>query len=207
MIDKYACLRKRFERSIQAKEQTFAHLADKIIAASDMISQSLLQGGKVLCCGNGGSASDALHFCGELLNRFERNRGPLAALCLNADVSTMTAIANDEDFAAVYAKPMNALARPGDVAVLLSTSGHSRNILQAAKAAHKRGAHIIALTKTGGGTLATLLQDTDILIDVPSNETAIAQEVHISILHTWCALLDSDERLLQEMAHESLDLA
>ena len=155
-----------------------------------MIVQSLLDGGKILSCGNGGSAGDAQHFSSEMLNRFERERPGLPAIALTTDTSTLTSIANDYHYNDVFAKQIRALGHPGDVLLAISTSGNSANVLSAADAAHEREMRIVALTGKDGGGLASLLEETDVEIRVPAGNTARIQEVHLLAIHCLCDLID-----------------
>jgi len=150
----------------------------------------LLSDGKILTCGNGGSAGDAQHFSSEMLNRFERERPGLPAIALTTDSSTLTSIANDYDFEEVFFKQIRALGQSGDVLVAYTTSGNSPNILKAAIAAHDRDMPVIALTGKDGGALAPLLRDGDIEIRIPSQSTARIQEVHLVVTHCLCDLID-----------------
>ena len=147
-------------------------------------------GGKVMACGNGGSAADAQHFAAELVGRFERERPGLAAIALTTDTSILTAIGNDYDFASIYSKQVQALGQPGDVLIAISTSGNSANVLAAIEAAHAREMTVVALTGRTGGRLRALLSDTDVLIAVPHDRTARIQEVHLLSLHCLCDAID-----------------
>ena len=168
-----------FNASISTKQTSLAKLKSPISAAAEMIVDSLQNKGKILTCGNGGSAADAQHFSSELLNRFECERQGLAAIALTTDSSTLTSIANDYDYAQIFSKQVLALGHKGDVLLAITTSGNSTNILTAVTAAHQQGMPIIALSGKDGGGLPTLLQDCDIEIRVPSQSTARIQEVHL----------------------------
>jgi D-sedoheptulose 7-phosphate isomerase len=157
--------------------------------AGARLAQVLRGGGKLLVCGNGGSAADAQHFSGELLGRFECERAGLPAIALHADTSTLTAVANDYGYDDVFARQVQALARPGD-ALVISTSGNSPGILRAAEAAQALGVPVLALTGRDGGRLAGLLGDSDLELRVPASATPRIQEVHILILHCLCELID-----------------
>ncbi|MEZ5582442.1 MAG: SIS domain-containing protein [Candidatus Competibacteraceae bacterium] len=146
--------------------------------------------GKVLVCGNGGSAADAQHFAAELVNRFERERPGLPAIALTTDSSALTAIANDYAFIDVFARQIHALGKGGDVLLAISTSGHSANITAAARAAHARGMPVVALNGRDGGELAELLGEHDVEIRIPGPSTARIQEVHILTIHCLCDLVD-----------------
>lgn len=179
-----------FKASLETKQQSLAVLPEKITQAADLIVQSLLADGKVLSCGNGGSAGDSQHFSSELLNRFERERPSLPAIALTTDTSTLTSIANDYSYNEIFSKQVRALGRSGDVLLAISTSGNSKNVLEAVKVAHQRGMKVVALTGRNGGSLRELLQDGDIEICVPSPVTARIQEVHLLVIHCLCDLID-----------------
>lgn len=179
-----------FQASIETKQQALAVLPASIENASSLIVGSLLNEGKILACGNGGSAGDAQHFSSEMLNRFERERPSLPAIALTTDSSTITSIANDYSYAEVFSKQIRALGQAGDILLAISTSGNSANIVQAIHAAHDRNMHVIALTGRDGGQIAPLLLPDDIEIRVPSNVTARVQEVHLLIIHCLCDLID-----------------
>src|SRR5690606_1985045 len=147
--------------------------------------------GKILACGNGGSAADAQHFIAELVGRFERDRLPLAGVALNTDTSIMTAVGNDYGFDAIFERQVLALGHAGDVLVAISTSGNSPNVMRSIEAAHDRDMSVIALTGKGGGSIAELLGDTDIHLCVPHDRTMRIQEVHIVLLHALCDGIDA----------------
>lgn len=179
-----------FSHSIQTKIAAADTLPEVIATAGDMLVKCLLDGHKILACGNGGSAADAQHFSAELLNRFEAERPALPAISLTTDTSALTSIANDYNFIEVFAKQIKALGQPGDILLAISTSGNSRNISQAIEAAHDREVNVIALSGRDGGEIATLLKDCDVEIRVPAESTARIQETHILILHCLCDLID-----------------
>ena len=185
-----------FNDSIQAKQQSLEVLAPAIAAAAALISQALDQGGKILSCGNGGSAADAQHFSSEMLNRFERERPGLPAIALTTDTSTLTSIANDYDFDEVFAKQVRALGQRGDVLLAITTSGSSENINAAIEAAHERDMLVVALSGRDGGRLGSLLGPHDVEIRVPAESTARIQEVHLLVIHCLCDLVD--QQLLGE---------
>lgn len=180
-----------FKASLETKQKALEVLPEVITAAAELIVKSLLAEGKVLCCGNGGSAGDSQHFSSELLNRFERERPSLPAIALTTDTSTLTSIANDYSYNEVFSKQVRALGRSGDILLAISTSGNSRNVMEAIKAAHQRGMKVVALTGRDGGAMRELLQDGDIEIRVPSPVTARIQEVHLLVIHCLCDLIDS----------------
>ena len=150
----------------------------------------LLGNGKILACGNGGSAADAQHFAAELIGRFEMERQGLAAIALTTDSSILTAVANDYGYPAVFDRQVRALGQSGDVLLAISTSGNSANVIEAIHAAHDNDLHVVALTGKGGGEIAELLRDTDIHICVPSERTARIQEVHLLAIHCLCDGID-----------------
>jgi D-sedoheptulose 7-phosphate isomerase len=154
------------------------------------MSGALRAGGKILACGNGGSAADAQHFCAELVNRFERERPPLAAVALTTDTSNLTSIANDYGYELVFEKQLRAIGRKGDVLLAISTSGNSPSVLAAVRAAHELGLHSVALTGRGGGKMAALLAPGDVHVCVPHDRTMRIQEVHLLALHCLCDGID-----------------
>lgn len=183
-------IRKHFSDSQQALNDALDTLSEQIETAGTTIANSLSAGGKILICGNGGSAADALHFSSELLNKFVMVRSPLAAICLNADAPTLTSIANDFDFEQVYSKQVEALGKPEDILIAFTTSGDSANINRAIEAANQRKMRTIALTGKTGGEVAKLLSPQDIELRVPNDTTARIQEVHGIIIHCLCDLID-----------------
>jgi phosphoheptose isomerase len=183
-------IRANFTDSIQTKIHAADSILNIIAEASEEIVQSLLEGHKVLSCGNGGSACDALHFSSEMLNRFKQERPGLPAIALSADIPTLTAIANDYHFSDIFAKQVRALGQPGDILLAISTSGNSTNVVNAIKAAHDKQMIVIALTGCDGGKIVDFLQEKDIEIRVPANETARIQETHLLIIHCICDIID-----------------
>ncbi|MBU0501110.1 MAG: phosphoheptose isomerase [Gammaproteobacteria bacterium] len=183
-------IQRLFQESIETKSRALPLLSGPIADAAQLIFSRLIQGNKVLSCGNGGSAGDAQHFSSEMLNRFERERPGLPAMALTTDTSTLTAIANDYSFEQIFSKQVSALGNPGDILLAISTSGGSANVNKAAQAAHEREMAVIALTGREGGELATLLQGQDIEIRVPSSSTARIQETHLLVIHCLCDLID-----------------
>ncbi|MEE8248919.1 MAG: phosphoheptose isomerase [Gammaproteobacteria bacterium] len=178
-----------FQESIAVK-QASESLAPQIEKAAQLMLQSLLTDGKVLSCGNGGSAADAQHFSGELLGRFERERPGLPAVALTTDSSTLTAIANDYQYEDIFAKQVRALGQSGDVLLAISTSGNSENVLRAVTTAHSRGLKVVALVGRDGGTIAQSLNSGDVELRVPADRTCRIQEVHLLIIHCLCDLID-----------------
>jgi D-sedoheptulose 7-phosphate isomerase len=189
-MDLISRINQHFTDSAHLKLQAMALLAEPLAGASERMVQCLMKEGKILSCGNGGSAADAQHFAAELLNRFEMERPPLAAMALSTDTSTLTSIANDYDFNDVFSKQVRALGQPGDLLLAISTSGNSQNVMQAIHAAHDRQMDVIALTGKKGGKIADLLGPNDVHICVPADRTARIQEVHLLCLHCMCDAID-----------------
>ena len=179
-----------FADSAKLKSEAASVLGEPIARAGLALAQALKAGGKALACGNGGSAADAQHFAAELVNRFEAERPPLAAVALTTDSSNLTSIANDYAWEQVFAKQLRALGRRGDVLLAISTSGNSANVIEALRAAHEIGVRVIALTGKGGGKMAPLLAREDVHICVPHQNTARIQEVHLLVLHCLCDAID-----------------
>ncbi|PZA00108.1 phosphoheptose isomerase [Gammaproteobacteria bacterium 2W06] len=180
----------QFHASIQTKQTALDQLPAFIEQAGHVMVDCLQREGRILSCGNGGSAGDAQHFSSELLNRFEMERPGLPAIALTTDSSTLTSIANDYDFNEVFARQIRALALPGDVVLAISTSGGSANIIRAIDAAHDRGARVVVLSGRDGGPMALKLGPEDIEIRVPAEVTARIQEVHLLVIHCLCDLID-----------------
>jgi D-sedoheptulose 7-phosphate isomerase len=190
-VDLQARIRRQFNDSAQLKLKALDELAGPIARGTEIMVRCLLGNGKILACGNGGSAADSQHFAGELLNRFERERPGLAAMALSTDTSTLTAIANDYDYEQVFSKQVAALGQAGDVLLAISTSGSSKNVVRAIAAAKEREMRVVALTGRGGGESAKLLGGEDVNICVPHSQTARIQEVHLLTLHCLCDGIDS----------------
>lgn len=184
-------IQQQFQDSAQTKLAALAAMAAPLEAATRRMVASLKAGGKVMACGNGGSAADSQHFAAELLNRFEKERPPLAAIALTTDTSTLTSIANDYRYEDVFAKQVQALGRAGDVLLAISTSGNSPNVIEAIHAAHARGVVVVALTGKQGGKIAALLAPDDIHLCVPAERTARIQEVHLLAIHCLCDGIDA----------------
>ena len=179
-----------FNDSIRTKIEALPLLTQPIETAAKLIVARLLDGGKILCCGNGGSAGDAQHFSSEMINRFERERPGLPAIALTTDSSTLTSIANDYDYSRVFARQIEALGQPTDLLLAISTSGQSGNIIAAIRSAHERNMAVVALTGRNGGEAAKLLQPGDVELRVAADSTARIQEVHLLIIHCLCDLVD-----------------
>lgn len=184
-------IKKQFTDSIQTKIEAADQLPEIIAHAATTLVECLLAGNKVMSCGNGGSACDALHFSSEMLNRYKDERPSLPAIALTADTATMTAIGNDYAYSDVFAKQIAGLGREGDVLLAITTSGSSANILNAIQEAHNRHIKVIALTGKNGGEAATLLAPEDIEIRVPADVTARIQETHLLVIHCLCELIDN----------------
>jgi D-sedoheptulose 7-phosphate isomerase len=180
----------QFAESAKLKLDSSHSLVAPLVRAGSLMAEALRAGGKVLACGNGGSAADAQHFAAELVNRFEMERPPLAGIALTTDSSTLTSIANDYAWVQVFSKQVRALGRRGDVLLAISTSGNSANVLEAISAAHELGLRVIALTGNGGGKMAAMLRDDDVHVCVPHKTTARIQEVHLLALHCMCDGID-----------------
>ena len=190
-MDLRAQISRHFKDSVEVKQKAADKLVDPIQQAGDKIVQCMLNNGKILSCGNGGSAADAQHFSAELVNRFEKERPGLPAFALTTDSSTLTAIANDYDYNQIFSKQITALGQPGDVLLAISTSGNSANVLEAINASHEREMIIVALTGKEGGSIARRLKEQDIEIRIPSNRTARIQEVHLLVIHCLCDFIDT----------------
>jgi D-sedoheptulose 7-phosphate isomerase len=184
-------IEQHFIDSADLKYQAAQTLSKPLAAAISAILASVTSGGKVLACGNGGSAADAQHFAAEFVGRFERERPELGAIALTTDSSILTAIANDYDYQQVFAKQVRALGQPGDVLLAISTSGNSANVVAAIEAAHEREMTVVAFTGRGGGKMNQLLRETDVHICVPHERTARIQEVHLLCIHCICDGVDT----------------
>lgn len=179
-----------FLESIELKQQCMDELSPAVAVAAEILVACLMHEGKILACGNGGSAADAQHFAAEMVGRFEKERPGLAALSLATDSSALTAIGNDYDFDLVFSKQVRALGHQGDILLAISTSGNSTNVIEAIYAAHERGMRVIALTGKDGGQIAQILGADDLELRVPSERTARIQEVHILLIHALCDAID-----------------
>ena len=190
-MDMTSHMASHFDDAIDTLKASSKELAQPLSDAVDLLFASLANDGKILACGNGGSAADAQHFIAELVGRFERDRLPLAGVALNTDASIMTAVGNDYGFDTIFERQVNALGQPGDVLVAMSTSGNSPNVIRSIEAAHDREMSVVALTGKGGGQIADLLYDSDIHLCVPHDRTMRIQEVHIVLLHALCDGIDA----------------
>ena len=187
MKDQAALYERVLAAAVAAHEQMRRQDSGPVLAAATTMAKALRAGGKVLVFGNGGSAADAQHMAAELVGRLERERRAIAAMALSTDTSILTAVANDYGFERVFARQVDALGRPGDVALAISTSGDSKNVLAAAATARERGLTVIALTGRDGGQLG---RGADVHVNVPVTDTARAQEVHRTLLHILCELVE-----------------
>jgi len=179
-----------FLESIAVKQAAEKTLPEAVARGVIAMANCLRSGGKIMACGNGGSAADAQHFAAELIGRFERERQELAAIALTTDSSILTAVGNDYSYEEIFSKQVRGLGKEGDILLGISTSGNSKNVVKAIEAAKKMGIKIIALTGNGGGKIADLLDENDIHLCAPSTRTARIQETHLVLLHGLCDGVD-----------------
>ena len=179
-----------FLDSIAVKQEAEKILPEQIARGIVAMTDCLRSGGKVMACGNGGSAADAQHFAAELIGRFERERQELSAIALTTDTSILTAVGNDYSYDEIFSKQVRGLGKKGDILIGISTSGNSKNVVKAIEAAKKLGIKIIALTGNGGGKITSLLDADDIHLCAPSTRTARIQETHLVLLHALCDGVD-----------------
>lgn len=184
-------VRELFDDSIRTKERAREALPEAVARAASLMIEALRSGGKVLACGNGGSAADSQHFASELVNRFEKDRRALPAVALTTDSSNLTSIANDFAYERIFSRQVEALGNSGDVLLAISTSGNSGNVIRAMETARERGLKVVAFTGRDGGRMAGLLGAGDVELRVPANSTARTQEVHLLFIHAICDLLDN----------------
>ena len=183
-------IQQQFFDSADVKYAAAEALTRPVCDAAQILLNCITSGGKVLACGNGGSAGDAQHFAAELVGRFERERPGLPAISLATDTSILTAVGNDYGYQQVFSKQVQALGQPGDVLLAISTSGNSGNVIAAIEAAHEKDMAVIALTGKGGGRIGAMLSDRDMHICVPHDRTARIQEVHLLVIHCLCDAID-----------------
>lgn len=190
-MDAETTVSEHFAENIATNQAAAEQLGPSIARAGQLMASSLLDEGKILSCGNGGSAMDSQRFSSKLLNRFERERPGLPALSLAADPSSLTSISNDYAYEDVFAKQVRALGRSNDILLAISSSGNSESVNRAIVAAHDRGMKVVALSGRDGGRMAALLDADDVEIRIPANRTARIQEAHLLAIHCLCDLIDS----------------
>ena len=189
-MDLISRISQHFADSAQTKLDAMELLAAPLAGAAEMMVGALVNNGKILACGNGGSAADAQHFAAELVGRFELERQGLAAIALTTDSSILTAVGNDYGYKTVFERQVRALGQPGDVLLAISTSGNSSSIVEAIRAAHDNELHVVALTGKGGGEIGRMLRDSDVHLCAPSDRTARIQEIHLLTVHCLCDGID-----------------
>lgn len=189
-MDLITRISEHFRDSAQTKLDAIEMLAAPIADAIEAMVACLVSNGKILACGNGGSAGDAQHFAAELVGRFEAERQELAAIALTTDTSIITAVANDYSFKVIFSRQVRALGQPGDVLLAISTSGNSANVIEAILAAHDNDLRVVALTGKGGGEIGEILRPGDVHICVPADRTARIQETHLLAIHCLCDGID-----------------
>ena len=190
-MDLTAHLRTHFEEGIELRRRMAESLPAQIARAGEALAAALKAGRKALACGNGGSAADSQHFAAEIVGRFERERPGMPAIALTVDSSALTAIANDYDWDRVFAKQVQALGQPGDVLLAISTSGNSKNIVEAVRAAQARGLVVIALTGRDGGAMGRMLRANDFHLNIAHPRTMRVQEMHLLAIHCLCEVVDN----------------
>jgi D-sedoheptulose 7-phosphate isomerase len=190
-MDLTAHLKQHFEEGIDLRRRMAETMPAEIARAGQSLAAALKAGRKVLACGNGGSAADSQHFAAEIVGRFERERPGMPAIALTVDTSALTAIANDYDFDRVFSKQVEALGQPGDVLLGISTSGNSRNVVEAIKAAHTKDMTVIALTGRDGGAMGRMLRPKDHHLNVAHPRTMRVQEIHLLVVHCLCEVVDN----------------
>ena len=189
-MDLISRISQHFTDSAQTKLDAIELLAAPIAGAVELMVGALVGNGKILACGNGGSAADAQHFAAELVGRFEMERQGLAAIALTTDSSIMTAVANDYGYATVFERQVRALGQPGDVLLAISTSGNSPSVVEAVRSAQDNDLRVVALTGKGGGEIGRMLRDSDVHLCAPSDRTARIQEIHLLTVPCLCDGID-----------------
>ena len=190
-MDLIARVARHFEDRAQTKLDAVEAMAAPIATAIEAMTHCLVNGGKLLACGNGGSAADSQHFAAELIGRFEAERQELAAIALTTDSSILTSVGNDYSFNQIFARQVRGLGHAGDVLLAISTSGNSGNVIEAIRAAHEADMRVVALTGRGGGQIGEMLSDDDIHLCVPAERTARIQETHLVAIHCLCDGIDA----------------
>jgi D-sedoheptulose 7-phosphate isomerase len=190
-MDLAAHLRQHFDEGIELRRRMAETLPAQIARAGEALAMALKSGRKALACGNGGSAADSQHFAAEIVGRFERERPGMPAIALTVDTSAITAIANDYDFDRVFSKQVEALGQPGDVLLAISTSGNSKNVMEAVKAAQAKAMVVIALTGRDGGAMGRMLRGGDFHLNVAHPRTMRVQEIHLLVVHCLCEVVDN----------------
>ena len=190
-MDHVTNLKQHFLEGIELRQRMAETMPAQIARAGEALAQALKTGRKVLSCGNGGSAADSQHFAAEMVGRFERERPGLPGIALTTDTSALTAIANDYDFDRVFSKQVEALGQPGDFLLGISTSGNSKNVIEAIKAAQAKGLVVIALTGRDGGAMGKMLRPTDFHLNVAHSRTMRVQEIHLLAIHCLCEVVDN----------------
>jgi D-sedoheptulose 7-phosphate isomerase len=190
-MDHAAHLRKHFEEGIELRRLMAETMPAQIARAGVALAEAMRGGHKALACGNGGSAADSQHFAAEMVGRFERERPGLPAIALTTDTSALTAIANDYDFDRVFSKQVEALGNAGDILLAISTSGNSKNVIEAVKAAQARKLAVIALTGRDGGAMGKMLRPHDFHLNVAHPRTMRVQEIHLLVIHCLCEVVDN----------------
>jgi D-sedoheptulose 7-phosphate isomerase len=190
-MDLTAHQRTHFEEGVELRRRMAETLPAQIARAGEALAAALKAGRKALACGNGGSAADSQHFAAEIVGRFERERPGMPAIALTVDSSALTAIANDYDWDRVFAKQVQALGQPGDVLLAISTSGNSKNVVEAVRAAHAKDLAVIALTGRDGGEMGRMLRPGDFHLNVAHPRTMRVQEMHLTVIHCLCEVVDN----------------
>ena len=190
-MDHVTHLKQHFVEGIELRQRMAETLPAEIARAGEALAQALKSGHKVLSCGNGGSAADSQHFAAEMVGRFERERAGLPGIALTTDTSALTAIANDYHFDRVFSRQVEALGQAGDFLLAISTSGNSKNVVEAIKAAKAKGLAVIALTGRDGGAMGKMLGPRDFHLNVAHPRTMRVQEIHLLAIHCLCEVVDN----------------